>query len=155
MTTRTFLIVAALCALSFFAGTLWAAKPVPVDLASHIFRAAETRTSTGTWGSIHIYTSDAASSFGAASVLTAELEFLPGKQLQPPHLHPEEEFQFVIEGSGTWSLNGQEYPLKAGDLMYTRPWDWHGIRNSGEVPLKFFVFKWRAKGVAAPERPAG
>jgi len=152
MTTRTFLIVAALCGLSFFAGTLWAAKPVPADLASHIFRAAETRTSTGTWGSIHLYTSDATTSFGAASVLTAELEFLPGQQLQPPHQHPEEEFQFVMEGSGTWSLNGQEHPLKAGDLMYTRPWDWHGIRNSGDVPLKFFVFKWRAKGVP-PEKP--
>jgi len=147
MTTRTFLIVAVLCGLSFFGGTLWAAKPEPADLESRIFRAAETRTSSGTWGSIHIYTPDGTASFGATSVLTAELEFLPGQQLQPPHQHADEEFQFVIEGSGTWSLNGQEYPLKAGDLMYTRPWDWHGIRNSGDVPLRFFVFKWKAKVV--------
>ena len=87
-------------------------------------------------------------------MLTAELEFLPGKQLQPPHSKPEEEFQFVIEATAP-GRSTAEYPLKAGDLCCIPALDWHGIRNSGEVPLKFFVFKWRAKGVAAPERPAG
>jgi mannose-6-phosphate isomerase-like protein (cupin superfamily) len=52
----------------------------------------------------------------------------------------------VIEGSGTWSLNGKEVPVQAGDLMYSKPGDLHGIRNSGGRPMRFFVFKWR--GVA-------
>ena len=139
----------------FFAGTLWAGKPGSPPLESHIWIVADARQSTGSWGSISIYTEDAQPSFGTSSVLTAELTFLPGKQLQPPHQHPDEEFQYVIDGSGTWSLNGKEYPLSKGDLMYSKPWDWHGIRNSGEVPLRFFVFKWKASGVPSPVKPEG
>jgi mannose-6-phosphate isomerase-like protein (cupin superfamily) len=145
MKLRTILAAAALAAGSFFAGTLWAAKPERPLLESHIWSAADARVAKGSWGSISIYTEDGQPSASTHSLLTAELTLLPGKQLQPPHQHPEEEFQYVIEGSGTWSLNGKEYPLKTGDLMYSKPMDWHGIRNSGDVPLRFFVFKWKVR----------
>lgn len=153
MRPRTLFAGAALAALSFCAGALWAQKPVPPPLESHVWKAGDARLASGEWGSIALYTEDGQPSFGATSVLTAQLEFLPGKRLQPPHQHAEEEFQYVIEGSGTWSLNGVEQPLAAGDLMYSKPWDWHGIRNSGDTPLRFFVFKWKARGVPEPARP--
>jgi len=143
----------AIVAVSFAAGALWAQKPGRAPLESRIFSASDARTSHGDWGEIHIYTEDATPTYGTQSLLTASLTFLPGKQLQPPHQHPDEEFQYVVEGEGTWSLNGHEQPLKPGDLMYTRPWDWHGIRNSGDKPLKFFVFKFRARGVPEPGKP--
>lgn len=146
-------VVVALMAGSFSAGVLWAQKPDPPPLESRIFTRGDARTSKGEWGEIHIYTEDATPTFGTRSLLTASLTFLPGKQLQPPHQHPDEEFQYVLEGEGTWSLNGKEQPLHAGDLMYTRPWDWHGIRNSSEKPLRFFVFKFRARGVADAAKP--
>lgn len=146
-------LVIALMAASFSAGTLWAQKPDKPPLDSHIWSAGDARASKGAWGEIHIYTEDATPTFGTSSLLTASLTFLPGKQLQPPHQHPDEEFQYVVEGEGTWSLNGKEQPLHAGDLMYTKPWDWHGIRNSGDKPLKFFVFKFRARGVPEPAKP--
>jgi len=152
MSTRIPAIIA-LMAVSFFAGALWAQKSEQPALESHIYSAGDARTSKGEWGEIHIYTGDATPTFGTNSLLTASLTFLPGKQLQPPHQHPDEEFQYVVEGEGTWSLNGKEQPLHAGDLMYTRPWDWHGIRNSGDRPLKFFVFKFRARGVPEPVKP--
>jgi quercetin dioxygenase-like cupin family protein len=148
MKLRTVLAAGILMTGSFQAGTLWARKSAKPPLESHIWKAGDARRSTGSWGWISIYTEDAQPTAGTPSVLTAELEFLPGKQLQPPHQHPDEEFQFVIEGSGTWSLNGKEYPLNAGDLMYSKPMDWHGIRNSGDKPLRFFVFKWRTKDAA-------
>jgi quercetin dioxygenase-like cupin family protein len=147
MNTRTIFQAVTLACASFFAGTLWAQKPDKPPLESHIWKAGDARLSRGSWGSISIYTEDGQPSSGASSVLTAELTFLPGKQLQPPHQHADEEFQYVIEGSGTWSLNGREYPLAAGDLMYSKPWDWHGLRNSGDKPLRFFVFKWKSTGV--------
>jgi mannose-6-phosphate isomerase-like protein (cupin superfamily) len=153
MNARTLLAAAAIAAVSFWAGTLRAAKPEPT-LESRIWKVADARLARGEWGSIALYTEDGQPSFGARSVLTAQLEFLPGKQLQPPHRHADEEFQYVIEGSGTWSLNGVEYPLAPGDLMYSKPWDWHGIRNSGDAPLRFFVFKWQARGVPEPAQPA-
>jgi len=146
-------IVIVLVAASFSAGTLWAQKSEQPALESHIYSAGDARTAKGEWGEIHIYTGDATPTFGTNSLLTASLTFLPGKQLQPPHQHPDEEFQYVVEGEGTWSLNGKEQPLHAGDLMYTKPWDWHGIRNSGDRPLKFFVFKFRARGVPEPAKP--
>ena len=136
--------------LSFAAGAWWENRHRASDLESHLFRRGEARKSTGDWGSIAIYTSDATATFGTSSLLTAELEFLPGKRLQPPHQHANEEFQYVIEGTGTWSVNGQEIPLQAGDLLYTKPWDWHGIANTGTTPLRFFVFKWISQGAAAP-----
>ncbi len=136
---------AALAAAAFAAGALWAGKPEKPVLESRIWSAGDARTSKGEWGEINIYTEDATTTAGTDSMLTASLTFLPGKQLQPPHQHPDEEFQYVIEGEGTWSLNGKEQPLKTGDLMYTRPGDWHGIRNSGDKPLRFFVFKFRAR----------
>ncbi|HEV7609800.1 MAG TPA: cupin domain-containing protein [Steroidobacteraceae bacterium] len=148
MKFRTTLAAAALASGSFFAGTLWAQKAGKPPLESHIWSAADARVSKGAWGSISIYTEDGQRSQGTNSVLTAELTFLPGKQLQPPHQHVDEEFQYVIEGSGTWSLNGKEYPLKAGDLMYSKPMDWHGIRNSSDAPMRFFVFKWQTRGAA-------
>jgi len=142
----------ALSATAFLAGALWAEnQPRPV-LESRIWSAAEARTSKGEWGEINIYTEDATPTAGTESMLTASLTFLAGKQLQPPHQHVDEEFQYVIEGEGTWSLNGKEQPLKAGDLMYTRPGDWHGIRNSGDVPLRFFVFKFRPRVTPAGSR---
>ena len=148
MKTRTLLSAAALAGASFFAGTLWAGKPEEQPLESHIWSVGDARTSKGSWGSISIYTEDGQPSAGTSSALTAELTFLPGQQLQPPHQHADEEFQYVIEGSGTWSLNGKEYPLEAGDLMYSKPMDWHGIRNSGTAPLRFFVFKWKSRSDA-------
>jgi quercetin dioxygenase-like cupin family protein len=153
VTLRTTACCAALCAVFFFAGALWAQKPDKPPLDSHIWKAGDARLSKGSWGSISIYTEDGQPTFGTSSVLTAELTFLAGKQLQPPHQHADEEFQYVIEGSGTWSLNGQEFPLAAGDLMYSKPWDWHGIRNSGDKPMRFFVFKWKSKGVPEPAQP--
>lgn len=155
MRLRLLLSAALLAAASFFAGTLWAQQTAKPALESRIWSAADARVSKGSWGSIALYTEDGQPSFGTDSVLTAELEFLAGKQLQPPHQHPEEEFQYVIEGAGTWSLNGREYPLRKGDLMYSQPWDWHGIRNSSDRPLRFFVFKWKSKGVAEPAKPPG
>src|SRR5689334_5012831 len=100
MKTRSLLATAALAIVSFWAGTIWAQKPDRPPLESHIWKAGDARPSKGAWGSISIYTEDGQPSFGTNSVLTAQLEFLPGKQLQPPHQHADEEFQYVIEGSG-------------------------------------------------------
>ncbi len=155
MSLRVLACMAVTACASFFTGALWAGKTQQPDLDSHIYRAADARNAAGDWGAIHIYTEDGTPTYGHSSMLTAELEFLPHHQLQPPHQHAEEEFQYVIEGTGTWSLNGQDYPLRPGDLMYAKPWDWHGIRNSSDKPLRFFVFKWHNKGVPMPVKAAG
>ncbi|MEI9943858.1 MAG: cupin domain-containing protein [Chitinophagaceae bacterium] len=136
--------------LSFAGGIVWNNKAPKEDIGSYIYKKTEARKSSGDWGSIWIYTNDSTSTYGTESMLTAELEFLPGKRLQPPHQHANEEFQYVMEGSGTWFLNGKETPIHKGDLMYAKPWDLHGISNTGKDTLRFFVVKWNNKGVPKP-----
>ena len=136
--------------LSFAGGVFWKGKRPSADIVSHIYKKGEVKKSTGSWGSIYMYTNDSTSTYGTESMLTAQLEFMPGKQLQPPHQHANEEFQYIIEGSGTWFLNGKETPIQKGDLMYAKPWDIHGISNTGTDTLKFFVVKWINKGMPKP-----
>lgn len=150
MKWHSILLIVTACFCSFAAGTYWG-KNVNGDIVSSIYKRAGARKAGGNWGSIHIYTSDTTSTYGTESMLTAVLEFLPGKQLQPPHQHAEEEFQFIIDGSGTWMLNGVESPIQKGDLMYSKPWDMHGISNTSNDTLRFFVVKWINKGVERPE----
>ncbi|MCI2285269.1 cupin domain-containing protein [Colwellia sp. MSW7] len=71
----------------------------------------------------------------------------PGHEIHPPHKHEDEEYLFIIEGSGVWTLNGVETPAKAGDVLYVSPWDMHGIFNTGNVTMKFFVARAKSKTV--------
>ena len=146
MRTIPLLIGVLLAAASFAAGMLWERQHIQAaPLESRIIREAEARKSAGAWGSIEIYTAEGTPTVGTSSMLVAELEFLPGQQLQPPHRHEHEEFQYVISGSGTWHLNGTDIPLQAGDLMYAKPGDLHGIANTSGEPLRFLVMKWISK----------
>lgn len=103
------------------------------------------------WGSLTTYY--AGESFGTTDGLWAVAEIKPGQEIHPPHEHEEEEFLMILEGSGTWHVSGKDFAAKAGDTMYSRPWDIHGIRNTGDVPLKFVVWKWNNKGIEVPVNP--
>ncbi|WP_077338520.1 cupin domain-containing protein [Pseudocolwellia agarivorans] len=71
----------------------------------------------------------------------------PGHEIHPAHKHEDEEYLLIIEGSGVWTLNGVETPAKAGDVLFASPWDMHGIFNTGDVPMKFFVTRAKGKNV--------
>jgi len=78
----------------------------------------------------------------------------PGKQIHPAHVHAEEEFLYVAKGEGTWNLNGKESAAHEGDLLYVKPWDLHGLTNTGKEKLTFLVFKWNGRQLPVPEKPA-
>ena len=103
------------------------------------------------WGTFYAY--HAGETFGTVDGLAGVAVIDPGEEIHPPHEHAEEEYLMVLEGSGTWHLLGEEQPAEAGDLLYAAPWDVHGITNTGEVPLKFVVWKWTSRGVEPPSRP--
>ncbi|MEZ9369715.1 cupin domain-containing protein [Shewanella sp. 10N.286.51.B2] len=71
----------------------------------------------------------------------------PNNEIHPPHQHAEEEYLYIVEGSGIWTLNGVETPAKTGDVLYVSPWDLHGIFNTGDVSMKFFITRASSKGV--------
>ncbi|MEM5508950.1 cupin domain-containing protein [Pseudoalteromonas sp. AS71] len=69
----------------------------------------------------------------------------PNNEIHPAHQHPDEEYLMILEGSGTWTLNGKSQPAFTGDILFAAPNDLHGIYNNGDVPLKFVVVRYQAK----------
>lgn len=57
------------------------------------------------------------------------------------HEHTGEcELYFVTSGSGTYTDNGEEYTVEAGDVMLCESGNSHGIKNlSSTEPLKFIA----------------
>ncbi len=129
----------------------WEGKGLTTDLETKVITKEGATELNEDWGNLFIYSDEAtASTYGTKNTLTAIAEIKPGMEIHPPHQHTAEEFMYVLEGNGTWSLNGVESEAKSGDVMYANPWDLHGISNTGEETLKFFVIKWDNKGMETP-----
>jgi mannose-6-phosphate isomerase-like protein (cupin superfamily) len=146
-----YLTIAAGLILAFAAGTLFSAQRRDA-MSSAIVPQSQAQKQDSDWGSLYTYYEG--ESFGTKDGLYAVAVIKPGQQIHPPHEHAEEEYLMVLGGSGTWHLNGKESAAKAGDVLYAKPWDVHGINNSGKEPLRFVVWKWNNKGVAAPKKPS-
>jgi mannose-6-phosphate isomerase-like protein (cupin superfamily) len=142
------LAVISLMSMSFFGGMM--VQNQQVQIPTQIFKQSDFNLTTEDWGKVWIYTSDSTSTYGTENTLTAMAVINPDDEIHPPHRHAEEEFLLVVEGNGTWNLNGELSNAEPGDLLYAKPWELHGIYNSGETPLKFFVVKWNNKGVETP-----
>ena len=108
-----------------------------------VAEAQATVADSGPWGVFHKHLGGPTAA--TADVLSGVVDLKPGSEPHPPHSHPDEEFLYVVEGSGTWFLNGKEIPAKKGDVLYTAPNDLHGIKAGPGTPLRFFVAKWRTK----------
>ncbi|MFY0625455.1 MAG: cupin domain-containing protein [Reichenbachiella sp.] len=121
------------------------------NLETKVFSLDNTKTIEETFGDVTLFTSGEASTYGTKNVTTGVLTILPNSEAHTAHKHVEEEYLFIVEGSGTWSLNGKEFPAKKGDLLYAAPWDMHGIFNSDTVDLVFYVLKWNNKGMPLPK----
>jgi quercetin dioxygenase-like cupin family protein len=74
-------------------------------------------------------------------------EIAPGA-VTGKHYHPGHEFLYVLEGSGTWEVNGEPpLSMKAGDSFYQPPDQAHNVKNGSETaPLKNVVFLIAPKG---------
>ena len=128
-----------------------AADPPPGDLESQVVTWDDARAHTADWGEMRRYFTG--KTHATEKVLVAVAVVKPGKTVHKAHRHAEEEYLTVAEGSGTWTLDGKEFPAKRGDVLYVEPWAYHGITNTGETPLIFFVVRYNGKGVAAPPKP--
>jgi mannose-6-phosphate isomerase-like protein (cupin superfamily) len=54
------------------------------------------------------------------------------------HPHDDETEYFIfLEGEGVVNDNGTEAPVKPGDVMITGNGAFHGVKNTGSVPLVF------------------
>ncbi len=77
--------------------------------------------------------------------LTAgRLHLKPGMVPHPPHQHPEEEIMLVAEGTGEISVEGKVTKVAPGSMMYCAGNKVHGIVNTGQTPMLFYFYKWKA-----------
>lgn len=52
-----------------------------------------------------------------------------------PHRHPYDEVQFIREGRGRWTVDGQTFEAGAGDILVVKAGEVHGFTCIGEQPL--------------------
>lgn len=52
-----------------------------------------------------------------------------------PHRHPYDEVQFVREGRGVWTVNGEQFEAGAGDILVIKAGEVHSFRAVGDQPL--------------------
>lgn len=108
-------------------------------------------TETFEWGTLITYYSG--ESRASQDTLSGIAIIKPGMEIHPPHVHAEEEYMLIMEGEGTWSILGEESPARAGDVMFAKPWDIHGITNTGSSSLTFYFIKWNPKPVEPMDKP--
>ena len=69
-------------------------------------------------------------------------ELPPGVSIgRHTHADDEEEFYLVLSGAGHMWRDGEDFPVKTGDLIRNRPGGSHSLVNTGERPLRIFVFE--------------
>lgn len=66
-------------------------------------------------------------------------EVAPGERAHPPHEHGGLEAFYMLEGSGTLEIDGEEYALGAGEAAVFEPHKRHGLVNTGDVPMRYMV----------------
>ena len=59
------------------------------------------------------------------------------------HAEDEEEFYLILSGRGHMVRDGVALTVGAGDLVRNRPGGEHGLRATGDEPLRLFVFEVR------------
>lgn len=123
----------------------------PTARKSEVVRFEDAKTQQADWGEMRRYFTG--ETFGVKDVLTAVAIVEPGKSVHRAHRHAQEEYLIVAEGSGTWSLDGKEFPAQRGDILYTEPWVYHGLTNTGDEQLIFVVVRFNGKGIPLPPRP--
>jgi mannose-6-phosphate isomerase-like protein (cupin superfamily) len=146
----TYFRVPVFCVLSFIAGIVVSSER-NVAQPSAIVPQSQAKKEEFGWGALYTYFEG--DSYGTRAALTAVAAIKPGQEIHPPHDHADEEYLMVVSGSGVWHLNGKDSPAQAGDILYAKPWDVHGIKNTGDTPLTFVVWKWQSKGVEIPAKP--
>ncbi len=128
-----------------------AADPQRKPLKSGVVSFEDAKTHQADWGEMRSYFTGETT--GTKDVLTAVAIVKPGKAVHRAHRHAEEEYLILVEGSGTWSLDGKEFPAKRGDILHTEPWVYHGLTNTGTEQLIFVVVRFNSKGVKIAPRP--
>lgn len=85
---------------------------------------------------------------GAANFAMRQFELAPGGHT-PFHQHPFEHEVYILEGQGVVRESDQEHAVKAGDVVFVPPDEWHQFRNPHAKPFKFLCLVPQSPSEAA------
>lgn len=71
---------------------------------------------------------------GDVNVSVFLFDGLPGSG-PGPHRHPYDEVQFIRQGRGLWTVNGEEFEAGAGDILVIKAGEVHSFRCIGPERL--------------------
>ncbi len=66
----------------------------------------------------------------------------PGQKSHPPHIHNQEEFIILKEGTLDASINGKVERVETGSIMFFASNDYHNVTNVGDQPATYLVFNF-------------
>ncbi|MBJ6361089.1 cupin domain-containing protein [Paenibacillus sp. MAHUQ-46] len=69
------------------------------------------------------------------------IEVPPGVSIGTHQHGYNEEIYFIVEGSGTMSIEGKEYNVKSGDVIINKINGTHGLINHSSDDMKIFIFQ--------------
>jgi len=55
------------------------------------------------------------------------------------HLQESDEVYYILEGTGEMQMNGDSFPVKAGDAILTRPGSSHGLKPAAGKDLTLLI----------------
>jgi quercetin dioxygenase-like cupin family protein len=146
------LVAAGFVSARFVSPPVAAQPSAKKPIATAMVRAEDAAPTRGEWGEWRRYFRG--DTYGTQDMVVLAVTLKPGQAPHPPHRHAEEECMILAEGSGTWYLDGKEIVARKGDVVYAAPWSMHGLKNTDEAPLTYYMVKWNSKGVPAAAKPA-
>lgn len=102
----------------------------------------EKKTFQNKWGGegeqrvIHILNSD---EMHGKARLFADNYLEPGASIGLHAHNGETEAYYFLEGNGIYSNDGDDYEIEAGDVAVVDDQHKHGVRNTGDTPLRFIA----------------
>lgn len=63
----------------------------------------------------------------------------PGASIGEHRHEGDEEFYYILEGTGEMTLDDRTVSVQAGDFCFTRSGHRHSLRNTGAKPLRLLV----------------
>jgi mannose-6-phosphate isomerase-like protein (cupin superfamily) len=65
----------------------------------------------------------------------------PGQAAHDPHAHEGEEIMFVLEGTAEITMGAETQTVGANTAVFCPPRIFHGIRNAGDMPLRYMIIR--------------
>lgn len=73
-------------------------------------------------------------------------EIGPGAWSHPPHRHDGVEALHILEGEGTFEIDGERQLIRANEAVVFDPTKLHGLENTGAGPMRYAVIITRELG---------